>query len=99
MVACNPDVATLCPTATKGDRRKCLKDNAAKLSPACTAAVTDLEARAKAMREACAEDVKTLCATADKAKGGEGIVQCIRANEAKLTPACATAVQARYPKG
>ena len=96
---CRADLAKLCPDATKGARRTCLKDNLAKLSPECAAAFTDIEVKAKAMREACAGDVQAHCATAGKGKGGSGIVQCLRANEAKLTPACNTAVKSRYDNG
>ncbi|MDX2158153.1 MAG: hypothetical protein SFW09_16760 [Hyphomicrobiaceae bacterium] len=99
LAACRADIDKLCPGATKGDRRKCLNDNAAKLSAECTAARGELETRAKAMREACATDVKTHCASAGKGKGGDGIVQCLRANEAQLSAACGTAMKARYTKG
>jgi len=99
LAACRPDIAKLCPDAKGGDRRSCLRDNAAKLSPECTSALADDEAKAKAMREACATDVRTHCADAGKAKGGDGIVQCLRTNKAKLTPACTTAFDARFPPG
>ena len=103
LAVCRADVAKLCPDATKGsgDRVRCLRENTAKLSPECATAFADLEAKAKAMREACATDVQTHCAAAGKGKGkgGDGITQCLRANEAKLTPACNTAIQARFPKG
>lgn len=95
LAACRPDAEKLCAAAPKGGRRACLKDNAAKLSPECTAAMTDLEAKAKAMREACATDVKTHCAAGVK---GQSIVQCLRENRGKLSPACGTAFEARYAK-
>lgn len=95
LAACRPDAEKLCANAPKGGRRNCLKENAAKLSPECTAAITDLEAKAKAMREACATDVKTHCAAGVK---GPSIVQCLRENRGKLSPACGTAFEARYAK-
>ena len=95
LAACRPDVEKLCGSAPKGGRRNCLKENAAKLSPECTTAMTDLEAKAKAMREACAPDVKTHCAAGVK---GPSIVQCLRENRGKLSPACGTAFEARYVK-
>ena len=97
LAVCRADIDQLCPGAAKGDRRKCLTDNAAKLSPACTSAIADLQGKIKAMREACAVDVKSLCA--DTAKGGGAIVQCLRGNAAKLSPGCDTAIKARFPKG
>jgi len=96
LAACRADVAKVCPDASQGNRTACLKENAAKLSAECTAALADVEAKARAMREACATDVKTHCASAGKAKGGEGIVQCLRTNEAKLSAPCNTAIKARY---
>jgi hypothetical protein len=99
LAACRADIEKLCPGAVRGDRRRCLNENAAKLSPECTAARADIEVKAKAMREACAGDVRTHCAEAGKRKGGEGIGQCLRANEAKLSVACTTAMKARYTKG
>ncbi len=96
LAVCRADVAKICPDASQGNRTSCLKENSAKLSTECAAALADVEAKAKAMREACATDVKTHCATAGKGKGGSGIVQCLRTNEAKLSAACDTAVKARY---
>ena len=96
VAVCRADVAKICPDASQGNRTSCLKENSDKLSPECAAALADVEAKAKSMREACATDVKTHCATAGKGKGGSGIVQCLRTNEAKLSAACNTAVKARY---
>jgi hypothetical protein len=96
LAACRADVTKICPDASQGNRTACLKENAAKLSPECTAALADVEAKAKAMREACATDVKTHCATAAKSKGGEGITQCLRTNEVKLSGPCNDAIKARY---
>jgi hypothetical protein len=106
LAACRADVDKLCPNAKGPERRACMRDNAAKLSPECSAALADIQAKAKAMREACGADVQSLCAEAAKAQKGEAqgkgagpIVQCLRANEAKLSAGCATAFKARYPKG
>jgi hypothetical protein len=96
LAACRADVTKICPDASQGNRTACLKENAAKLSPECTAALADVEAKAKAMREACATDVKTHCASAAKSKGGEGITQCLRTNSAKLSGPCNDAIKARY---
>ncbi len=96
LAACRADVAKICPDASQGNRTACLKENAAKLSPECTAALADIEVKAKAMREACATDVKTHCASAAKSKGGEGITQCLRTNSVKLSASCNDAIKARY---
>ncbi|MGE0768861.1 MAG: hypothetical protein AB7L90_20665 [Hyphomicrobiaceae bacterium] len=96
LAVCRADVDKLCPGSKGGKRRACLKDNAAKLSPECATAFTEIESKAKAMREACADDVKTHCASAPKGKGGSGIVQCLRVSSEKLSAACRTAFTARY---
>jgi hypothetical protein len=96
MSACQPDLAAYCGGVEKGGGRKiaCLKDNQAKLSAACTAAIGQvLEKRAgkqgngRGDRAACKGDIATLCAGVEKGQGR--IAQCMKANEAKLSPACA----------
>jgi len=93
LAACRADIAKLCPDAKGSKRNVCLKDNTAKLTPECATAYADVEAKAKAMRDACAEDVKTHC------KGVKGPAQCLRTNSSKLSPACSIAVEARFGKG
>ncbi len=93
--ACRTDSATLCKDAAKGGRVACLKQNSARLSAECTAALADVDARTKAMREACAEDVKANCASGAK---GRAVVQCLRESRTKLSPACGAAFEARYAK-
>lgn len=97
LVFCRPDLAKLCPNATGAERVACLRNNRAQLSPDCSAAYADLEAKAKAMREACANDVKAHC-TDTNAQGGQGVVQCLRTNATKLSQACISAIITRYGK-
>jgi Cysteine rich repeat len=96
MGACQPDLAAYCGGVEKGSGRKiaCLKDNKAKLSLGCTAAIGEvLDKRADRLskgrgdRAACKGDIATLCAGVEKGEGRIG--QCMKANEAKLSPACA----------
>jgi len=96
LAVCNADLAKLCPDAKGGKRRACLKENTAKLSSECATAYADVEAKAKAMREACADDVKAHCADTGAGKGGRGVVQCLRSNTAKLSSACNAAISARF---
>ena len=93
LAACRSDAATLCKEAAKGGRVACLRQNAAKLSSACTAALADLDARSKVMREACKDDVKANCAEGAK---GRAVVQCLRESRSKLSAACSAAFDARY---
>jgi Cysteine rich repeat len=96
MSACQPDLAAYCGGVEKGGGRKiaCLKDNQAKLSPGCTAAIgevlakrADRQGKGRGDQAACKGDIATLCAGVEKGQGRIG--QCMKANEAKLSPACA----------
>jgi hypothetical protein len=98
LAACREDVERLCPAAAGGARLGCMRENVEKLTPACATAFKEIESLAKAMREACAEDVKLFCSTERNSKGGSTIVPCLRTNETKLAPACVKALDARFPK-
>ncbi len=98
LAVCRADMEKYCPGTSRGARRTCMTENAAKLSPECSAAFADVEAKAKAMRDACSADVTAHCAAAGKGEGGRGIVTCLRENKAKVTPTCATAMEARYAR-
>ena len=97
MAACRTDVKALCATVErgKGAKMQCLVENKAKASPECRAAMVAIQERmAKGEKRRladCRADVATLCATA--AKGTER-VQCLRQNEAKVSPACSKALAA-----
>ena len=95
--ACRDDIKTLCTGVEKGEaRRACLETNKDKLSPGCTAARTAAadarQDRREAFRAACGGDVAKLCATVEKGHGK--MVECIRGNEAQLSPACKSEVAA-----
>ena len=99
----------------KGKKLACLIENRAKASPECQTAITAVEAArtGKAAKRAdgggkgggkgggrmavCRADRKTLCA--DVEPGGGRKVACLRANEAKLMPECATLVKGLPVKG
>lgn len=93
--ACQGDIAALCPEAAKGGgRAQCLRQNEAKVSPACGVALKELkDARlngAKQAREACKPEAQALCGTSEKGKGG--LMKCLRENEAKVSPTCGQAL-------
>lgn len=91
--ACRADVDKLCATAEKaqGWRGKCLRDNAAKLSDGCKAAVAALREQRKKVRAACTTDLDTLCKAA---AGAEAVrpMSCLKTNEAKLSAGCKSAL-------
>ena len=98
MATCRADVKALCATVERGKGAKvqCLVENRAKASPECQAAMVAIQERMAKKGEKrrladCRADVATLCATA--AKGTER-VQCLRQNEAKVSPACSQALAA-----
>lgn len=98
LAACRTDAATYCADAAKGGRRQCLRDNVAKLSPECQAALANVGGgKGKGRRAACRGDVQTVCAGVEKGKGAIG--KCLRENIAKLSPACAATIEARKAKG
>lgn len=99
MAACRIDAATFCASAQKGGgaRLKCLKENQSKLQPDCQAALAQTGAQMHNLRSACKADRAALCA--DVAKGSGGILQCLKSNRDKLSPACGDALSAVPEKG
>lgn len=92
--ACEADIATVCSTVEKGKGGigRCLKDNAAKLSPICAQVVADRQAMAvvkKGARTACAADRQTLCAGAGK---GKAVFLCLRDKQSQVSPGCQQAL-------
>ena len=93
LAACQTDIATHCAGSLEKPA-KCLRENRAKLSAECQAALQGVvQTRAK-VTEACKSDAATLCA-GDAGKPGK-LVRCLRGNEAKLSPGC-SAVLAEVP--
>lgn len=94
--ACAVDLATHCQTIEKGGGRRvaCLQKMMPQLTPACSAAITEVIERRKAMRAACAGDRKSLCAGQ---KGAEAMA-CLRQNVARVSPRCAELLPAAGPR-
>lgn len=91
MAACRTDIATHCADAERGPARaQCLRDNAAKLSPDCQAALAERRAEAQSLRAACKADRDALCSTVER--GGGRMLQCLRDNKDKVSPACGAAL-------
>ena len=103
MAACRADMKSLCGTVERGRgaRMQCLVENKAKASPECQAAMAAIQERFagggvnKSERRgrfaACQADLATLCPEAAK---GMARAQCLRQNEAKVSPACSQALAA-----
>jgi hypothetical protein len=88
LAACRTDLATFCQSRQDGTGRRlgCLRENMAKLEPACQAAVVERVERTKKTREACKADREAHCAGIE-ARGG-AVMQCLRTNQDKLSPGC-----------
>lgn len=91
--ACRADIAAHCANVEKGKggRVECLRQNEAKLTPACAAAVKAAVEVREAVRTACRDDRARLCG---KGARGEGIgaTACLRSKQAELSKACADAL-------
>jgi hypothetical protein len=71
---------------------RCLRDNQAKLSPACLQSIEAGRMSRKELRQACAVERETICASTGKGRGG--LSGCLKQNASRLSEACATALAA-----
>ena len=96
--ACKEDLKKFCASVQPGGGRlvRCLKEHEKDLSPACQearkAASKKAKERAKQKRDACADDVKKLCA--DVKPGGGRIHACLKKNRDQVSEGC----RATFPK-
>ena len=88
LAACQTDLATLC-SSSLDKPGKCLRQNAAKLSPECGSALKSIADTRGKLMAACQTDVTSLCGGQTK---GREVVQCLKTNQAKLSPGCGTVV-------
>jgi hypothetical protein len=99
--SCQADLRTLCGNEPfqMNQLTQCVRQNRDKLSPACRAVWpeapqprqagnADVRSEARAMRQACAADLRTQCGE----KKGRELNQCRRANLDKFSEACRTAL-------
>jgi hypothetical protein len=95
--ACAADFQKLCAGTEGGGggRFKCLEDNKDKLSDGCKTAVAALQTAGASMREACAADAETLCASAAP---GADRRKCMVDNKDKLSDGCKAALAALQPR-
>jgi len=94
--ACGQDAQQLCPGLEGRELHRCMKDNMDSLSPQCLDFISEMQAKRgghKAVRQACRDDVMTLCGDVER---GE-VRECIEANFDKLSPPCQEAIQQAQP--
>ena len=93
--ACATEVAALCQSIEPGRGRtlSCLQESKARLGSACAAAV-EVRAVERSTREArmaaCRDDADSLCQNVER--GGGRRTACLKDNQAKLSPGCASAL-------
>ncbi len=87
---CSAEIKSLCGSLKMDDHegtKKCLDDNADKLSDKCKAGRAKMQAEMKGYNEACGEDMKTLCA--DVPSGDfPAMHECMRKNDEKISDKC-----------
>ncbi len=85
---CTDDVAKFCKGIQSGGGAiaKCLEEHESDLSPACKEQISKAKQKIQDFKEACRDDVTTFCK--DVRPGRGRILQCLKQNEAKLSPEC-----------
>jgi len=93
-VPCTAEIRTFCFDVQPGGGRilQCLKANEAKLSPACTGRVNDLQAAVSGPLGACRDDWAALCYHPRASTGRQEMIQCLQANQAKVSAGCQKAL-------
>jgi hypothetical protein len=94
-IPCTEEIRTLCAGVQPGGGRilQCLKTNESKLSPACTGRVNDLQETVSGPLGACRDDWAALCYHPRVSTGREAILQCLQANQPKVSSSCQKALQ------
>ena len=90
---CAEDREKLCAGIEKGEGRiaKCMKENEASLGQACKDHLAKMKDARKEIKEACQDDVESLCGDV---QAGEGrIMKCMKDNKEKLSAACQSEIQ------
>lgn len=94
-VPCTEEIRTLCADVQPGGGRilQCLKTNESKLSPACTGRVNDLQEFVSGPLGACRDDWAALCYHPRASTGRQEMIQCLKANQAKVSASCQKVLQ------
>lgn len=90
--ACAGDVQTFCSEVQPGQGRivQCLKQNIESLSQGCKDRILEVAEQMAGANQACQDDIFTLCPGVPS--GGGQVAQCLKANQALLSPQCAAAM-------
>ena len=94
-IPCTQEIQTYCADVQPGGGRilQCLKNNEAKLSPACTARVNDLQGAVSGPLGACRDDWAAYCYHPRASTERGAMVQCLQIHQAQVSSACQKALQ------
>lgn len=94
-IPCTEEIRTFCADVQPGGGRimQCLKTNEAKLSPACTGRMNDLQGTVSGPLGACRDDWTALCYHPRASTGRQEMIQCLQAHQAKVSAGCQKALQ------
>ncbi|HWU41302.1 MAG TPA: hypothetical protein VN203_26915 [Candidatus Acidoferrum sp.] len=97
---CTDEVRTLCADVQPGGGRilQCLKNNEAKLPMVCVQRLHDLERAASGPLAACRDDWVAYCYHPRASTGREEMIQCLQANQTKVSSSCQKAMQEQGSK-
>jgi hypothetical protein len=94
-IPCTDEIQTYCTDVKPGGGRilQCLKTNEAKLSPACTRRVNELQGAVSGPLGACRDDWAALCYHPRASTDRQSMLQCLQANRANVSAGCKKALQ------
>jgi hypothetical protein len=94
-IPCTEEIRTLCADVQPGGGRilQCLSANEAKLSPACTGRVRDLQEFLSGPVGACRDDWAAYCYHPRASTSRQAIIQCLQANRAQVSAGCQKALK------
>ena len=100
-IPCTEEIQTFCATVQPGGGRilQCLKSHETKLSPACTQRLNDLQEIVSGPLGGCRDDWVAQCYHPLASTGRQAILQCLQANQGKLSAGCQKALQSVSGKG
>lgn len=85
---CSDDLEKFCKDVLPGGGRiiECMENHENELSAACKVKFQDVMKRINEAKEACAQDIESICK--DVQPGGGRIAKCLKENKEKISPEC-----------
>jgi hypothetical protein len=92
---CTEEIRAYCADVQPGGGRilQCLKNNEAKLSPACMQRFNDLQEAVSGPMGACRDDWVAYCYHPRASTERQAMIQCLQANQMKVSAGCQKALQ------